>query len=96
MHMSLILARRFIVVCASVLLLHSGSLAADCDSQQLTPQQKLERFQELDKHAQTAMQLPRCADPLSFGPWKPPRTISSPGSIKSSENLNWRQKSFSA
>jgi tetratricopeptide (TPR) repeat protein len=50
------LARRFIVVSASVLLLHSGTLPADCDAQQLTPQQKLERFQELDKQAQSAMQ----------------------------------------
>ncbi len=64
--MSLILVRRFVVVSASVLLLGSGSLAADCDSQQLTPQQKLDRFKEMDKEAQSAMQARHFSDAVQL------------------------------
>jgi len=54
--MNSIRVRRFAAVCASIFLLRSGILADNCDSQQLTPQQKRERFQDLDRQAQGAMQ----------------------------------------
>lgn len=46
--------------------LHSASAAQDCGQSQLTPQQKLERFRDLDKQAESAMQQKRFSEAVGL------------------------------
>lgn len=69
--MNSIRAPRFIARCVkfSVLLLLAfrGAVSAeDCNSPQLTPQQKLDRFHDLDRRAQTAMQERRFSEAVEL------------------------------
>jgi tetratricopeptide (TPR) repeat protein len=74
MHMNLIPAVRFIAACVRVrsltvliaLSMCASMVAGDCDSQLLTPQQKLDRFHELDAQAQTSMQAKRFAEAVQL------------------------------
>lgn len=74
MDMNLIPAFRFIAACVKfcclALLLslttRAHAVPEDCESQPLTPQQKLDRFHELDAQGQTAMQAKRFAEAVQL------------------------------
>ncbi len=72
--MSSIGARLFVAVCAKYLSiaifvalpLRAQSFTQDCSQSQLNPQQKLERFRDLDKQAESAMQQKRFGEAVAL------------------------------
>src|SRR5947207_8605144 len=65
-HFTALCARSCSAAALLALSMHASTAPTDCESQPLTPQQKLERFHELDARAQSAMQAKRFAEAVQI------------------------------